>query len=90
MTKKEIKLYQYRGLVKHLERLVEVDWALCVDEIAKNVWANRVYYAIVDLNEAFCPVVDVDLFLRAQGAFDSTLKICEQNKLSGTLVPKIF
>lgn len=92
MNKKEVKLYQYRGYVKHLERLVGIDWETCRggDALEKNVWANRAYYAVVDINNSFCPSVSADLFFRAQRAFNRTIRICEDNKFAGDLLPRLF
>lgn len=83
-----MKLYQYRGFVKHLERLVKVDWLSCNDPLTKTIWANRVYYAVVEIDRLSSFWLGTDLFVRAQQVFNQIMKIYELNEFSGPLLPK--
>lgn len=80
-----MKLYQYRGFVKHLERLVKVDWQLCNDSLTKNIWASRVYYAVVEINRSQSLWLETELFIRAQRVFDQIMMICKLNNFSDQL-----
>ncbi len=61
-----MKVGEYRSLVTHLERVVNVDYCACVDGKEKAEWAERAARVGSELLNATCSRASEDLANRAQ------------------------
>lgn len=67
-----MKVKEYRDLISHVERIVNVDYYACVDGKEKKEWAERAARIGSDLINSECPRASEELRERAARIIDKS------------------